>query len=192
MMPAPVTPIEEPQTEELRELYERLSEGGLGLGVLNIFKVIGHNPLLLRNYSRFGTTFFTNATMLSPRLREVAVLRIGQLTGSEYEFAQHVRIALMAGLTVEEIAGLQNYDETESFSDLDRAVIRYTDAVSALTGDVSDLARGLKRWLSERELMELTFAIGHWNMVARLLVPLEVALDEALVAELPAEWREWM
>ena len=29
-------------------------------------------------------------------------------------------------------------------------------------------------------------------MVARVLVPLEVELDEALVAELPAEWREWM
>ena len=40
--------------------------------------------------------------------------------------------------------------------------------------------------------MELTFAIGHWNMVARVLVPLEVELDEALVAELAAEWREWM
>jgi alkylhydroperoxidase family enzyme len=191
-MSAPVTPIEEPQTEELRELYERLSQGGLGLGVLNIFKVLAHSPLLLRNFASFGTTFFTNATMLAPRLREIAVLRIGQLTGSEYEFAQHVRIALAAGLTVEEIAGLQDYDETESFSELDRAVIKYTDAVTALSDDVSDLARGLKRWLSERELMELTLAIGSWNMVARLLIPLEVELDEALVAELPAEWREWM
>jgi alkylhydroperoxidase family enzyme len=187
-----VSLVEEPQTEELRELYERMSQGGLGLGVLNIFKVLAHNPLLLRNYARFGTTFFTNATSLSPRLREIAVLRIGQLTGSEYEFGQHVRIALMAGLTVEEIAGLQDYDETESFSELERAVIRYTDAVSSLAEDASEQARGLKRWLSEREIMELTFAIGHWNMVARLLVPLEVELDEALVAELPAEWREWM
>ena len=191
-MTKPVSLVEEPQTEEQHELYERLGQGGLGLGVLNIFKVLAHNPTLLRNYARFGTTFFTNATGLSPRLREIAVLRIGQVTGSEYEFAQHVRIALMAGLTTDEVAGLQNYDEVESFSDLERAVIRYTDAVSSLTDDVSDLARELKRWLSERELMELTFAIGHWNMVARLLIPLEVDLDEALVAELPAEWREWM
>jgi alkylhydroperoxidase family enzyme len=98
----------------------------------------------------------------------------------------------MSGLTIEEIAGLQNYDEVESFTDLERAVIKYTDAVSSLSEHVSELARGLRRWLSERELMELTFAIGHWNMVSRLLVPLEVELDEALVAELPAEWREWM
>ena len=191
-MNKPVSMIEEPQTEELRDLYERLSQGGLGLGVLNLFKVLAHNPPLLRNYLRFGTTFFGGDMALSPRLREIAVLRIGQLTGSEYEFAQHVRVALMAGLTVQEIAGLQDYDETESFSDLERAVIKYTDAVSSLSDDVSQQARDLKRWLSERELMELTFAIGHWNMVARVLVPLEVELDEALVAELPAEWREWM
>jgi alkylhydroperoxidase family enzyme len=187
-----VSMVEEPQTDELRELYERLSQGGLGLGVLNLFKVLAHNPALLRNYTRFGTTFFTNATALAPRLREIAVLRVGQLTGSEYEFAQHVRIALMAGLTVEEIAGLQEFEDTDLFSELERAVIRYTDAVSGLASDVADLARDLKRWLSEREVMELTFAIGHWNMVARVLVPLEVELDEALVAELPAEWREWM
>ena len=191
-MNKPVSMIEEPQTEELRDLYERLSQGGLGLGVLNLFKVLAHSPPLLRNYLRFGTTFFGGDMALSPRLREIAVLRIGQLTGSEYEFAQHVRVALMAGLTVQEIAGLQDYDETESFSDLERAVIKYTDAVSSLSDDVSQQARDLKRWLSERELMELTFAIGHWNMVARILVPLEVELDEALVAELPAEWREWM
>jgi alkylhydroperoxidase family enzyme len=187
-----VSMIEEPQTEELRDLYERLSQGGLGLGVLNLFKVLAHNPTLLRSYLRFGTVFFGDAMALSPRLREIAVLRIGQLTGSEYEFAQHVRVARMVGLSDEEIASLQDYDETELFSDLERAVIRYTDAVSSLSPDVSELGRGLKRWLSERELMELTFAIGHWNMVARVLVPLEVALDEALVAELPAEWREWM
>ena len=184
--------IEEPESEELRDLYDRLRQGGLGLGVLNLFKVLAHNPALLRSYLRFGTVFFGDAMALSPRLREIAVLRIGQITGSEYEFAQHVRIALMAGVTVEEIAGLQDYDETESFSDLERAVIKYTDAVSALSDNASELARGLKRWLSERQVMELTFAIGHWNMVARILVPLEVELDEALVAELPAEWREWM
>jgi alkylhydroperoxidase family enzyme len=191
-MTGPVSLIEEPQTEELKELYERLSQGGLGLGVLNLFKVLAHSPTLMRSYLRFGTTFFTDAVTLSPRLREIAVLRVGQLTGSEYEFGQHVRIALMAGIAVEEVAGLQDYDEGDLFSELERAVIRYTDAVSLPTPDASELARGLKRWLSERELMELTFAIGHWNMVSRILVPLEVPLDEALEAELPAEWREWM
>jgi hypothetical protein len=29
-------------------------------------------------------------------------------------------------------------------------------------------------------------------MVARVLVPLEVELDEALLAELPDEWRQWL
>jgi hypothetical protein len=34
--------------------------------------------------------------------------------------------------------------------------------------------------------------VGYWGLVARILVPLEVELDEALMGELPAEWREWM
>jgi len=184
--------IEQPDSDELRELYERLQQVIGGLGVLNIFKVIAHNPPLLRDWLRMATPLLTGGLTLSPRLREIAILRVAQLSRSEYEFAHHIRIARQAGLTLEEIAGLQDYDESELFSDLDRVVIAYTDAAGALAPDAPELARGLKRWLSDRELMELSFCIGHWGMLARVLVPLEVEVDEAIIAELPTEWREWL
>ena len=46
--------IEEPQTEELKDLYARLEQGGLGLGVLNIFKVMAHSPDLMRRLAPHG------------------------------------------------------------------------------------------------------------------------------------------
>ncbi len=195
-----ISKVDEPDSEELRELYDRLSQasGGLGLstlgfpGVLNIFKIIAHNPQLLRGWLRMATPLISGGLALSPRLREIAILRIAQLCRSEYEFAHHIRIAEGAGLGREEIAALQDYDESELFSELDRAVIAYTDAAGALAPDAPELARGLKRWLSDRELMELSFCIGHWGMLARVLVPLEVEVDEPLEAELPSEWREWL
>ena len=49
-----------------------------------------------------------------------------------------------------------------------------------------------RRWLSDRELLELSFCVGHWGMLARVLVPLEVPVDDALEATLPEGWREWL
>jgi alkylhydroperoxidase family enzyme len=184
--------VDEPDSEELRELYDRLSQTMPEIGVLNIFRVMAHNTQLLRGWLRMATPLLVGGLTLSPRLREIAILRVAQVCGSEYEFAHHIRIAQQAGLTEDEIASLQNYDESDHFSDLDRAVVRYTDAAANLDPNAPELARDLKRWLSDREILELSFCVGHWGMVARVLVPLEVELDEPLLAHLPEGWREWM
>ncbi len=189
---AVIAKIEQPDSDDLKDMYERLSQAGLGLGVLNIFKTVAHNPKLLRDWVRMATPLLTGGLTLSPRLRELAILRVGQVSGSEYEFGQHIRIALAAGISYEEMAALKDYDESGRFSELERAVIAYTDASARLDDGVADRARDLKRWLSDRELLELTFCIGHWSMVARVLVPLDVELDEALLTELPDEWRQWL
>jgi len=187
-----VPPIDKPEDPELQQLYERLDQASGGLGVLNIFKVFAHNPQILRNWLRLATPLLGGGLTLSPRLREIAILRVAQVCGSEYEFAHHIRIAQQAGLSEDEIASLQNYDESDHFSDLDRAVVRYTGAAATLSPDAPQLARELKRWLSDRELLELSFCVGHWGMLARVLVPLEVPVDDALEATLPDGWREWL
>jgi 4-carboxymuconolactone decarboxylase len=187
-----VSKVEEPDNDDLKQMYGALEKGALGLGVLNIFKVVGHNPRLLRNWARFGNTMLFGGLLLSDRLRELVILRIGQLCGSEYEFGQHIRIAKAAGISFEEMAALQDYADSDLFSELEHAVLAYTDACHRLDPDVADRARDLKRWLSDRELVELSFCIGHWGMVARVLVPLEVELDESLAEFLPENWQEWM
>ncbi len=186
--------VDEPEDEELRALYERMSEGGgIVPGVLNVFKTVAHNPRLLRAWMRMGTVLLApGGITLSPRLREIAILRIAQQCGSEYEFAHHIPIAKAVGLSEEEISSLQDFDDSPLFSELDRALIRYTDALASMSPDAPALARQMKRWLSDRELVELSFCIGHWGMVARVLVPLEVPVDESLEATLPQEWREWL
>jgi alkylhydroperoxidase family enzyme len=184
--------VEEPDSDELRELYERLSQTMPEIGVLNIFKAMAHNPQLLRGWLRMATPMLAGGLTLSPRLREIAILRVAQVCGSEYEFAHHIRIAQQAGLSEDEIVSLQNYDESDHYSDLDRAVVRYTDSCANLAPAAPDLARELKRWLSDRELLELSFCVGHWGMLARVLVPLEVPVDDALEASLPEGWREWL
>jgi len=189
---AVIARIEQPDSDDLKDMYGRLAQAGPGPGVLNIFKTVAHNPKLLRDWVRMATPLLMGGLTLSPRLRELAILRVGQVSGSEYEFGQHISIAKAAGVSYEEMAALKDYGESDCFSDLERAVIAYTDACARLGAGAADRARDLKRWLSDRELLELSFCIGHWGMLARVLVPLEVELDEALLDELPPEWRQWL
>jgi alkylhydroperoxidase family enzyme len=185
-----VSKVDSPEDPDLRQLYERLSQNPIGN--LNIFRVMAHNPRMLRDWLRMASPLLTGSLSLEPRLREIAILRVAQNAGSEYEFGQHISIARTAGLTDEEMAALQEYESSEAFSELERALIRYVDAVSQFAADASDRARELKRWLSDREVVELSFVIGHWTMLACVLVPLEVELDEHIEATLPEGWREWL
>lgn len=182
--------VENPEDEDLRRIYGRLAQGPMGN--LNIFKTMAHSPRLMHDWLRMASPLLANGLLLSPRLREIAVLRVAQNSRSEYEFGQHIPIARGVGLEDEDFAALKDFESSDRFSDLERALIRYVDAVSSFTAEAPELARALRQWLSDRELLELSFVIGHWTMVACVLVPLEVELDEHVEATLPEGWREWL
>ena len=91
---APLAPEEMPA--EIAEMF-----GDFPL--LNIFRTIAHHPELMKRWMVFGNHVLGNSS-LSPRDRELAILRVGSRCRSGYEWSQHVRIALDAGLSEEEIA----------------------------------------------------------------------------------------
>jgi AhpD family alkylhydroperoxidase len=125
---------------------------------------------------------------LEPRLRELAILRLFQLTRCEYGFAHHVRIAKDLGVSDAEIGALGQYEMSEHFSKLEKLALRYTDAVTRLLEEAPSLAEELKRELSEQEAFELTFCIANWNLMAHLLLPLRVELEPAAREYLPDGW----
>jgi AhpD family alkylhydroperoxidase len=184
---AAVSTIEAPPTDDLRAFYERIERTSRGLGVLNVFKVMAHTPDLMQSWWSMMAVLFTRLE-LSPRLRELAILRLFQLTHCAYGFAHHVRIGHDIGITDDEIAALGSHAESSSFSPLEKLVLRYTDAVTQLRDDAPAIAGELAAHLSERELVELTFCISNWNLMAHLLLPLEVEVEEPVRALLFAGW----
>ena len=184
---AAVTPIETPPTDQVRAFYERIERTSRGLGVLNIFKVMAHTPELMESWWAMMALLLSRL-QLAPRLRELAILRLFQLTRSEYGFAHHVRIGHDVGLTDEDIAALALYAESARFSALDKLVLRYTDAATRLDAGAPAIAQELRAHLSEREVVELTFCIANWNLMAHLLQPLEIELEPAARQYLPERW----
>ncbi len=159
---------------EVQEIYGRVE--GHGARILNLYKALAHNPHLLLNFMRLGNALLTK-TELSPKLRELAILRIAKLAGSEYEWTQHYPIALEVGVSHEQAEALPHWRESTIFSKEERAVLQYTDEVAQNVMVNDGTFDTLKQYLSERSIVELTLSIGHWGMVARLLVPLQVDID---------------
>jgi len=180
--------IEEPAGDELRELYGALERASQGLGVLNIFKVMAHSPELLAAWWRMMAVALTRLE-LPARYRELAILRAFQITGGAYGFAHHVRVGKQAGISDAQIAALARAETSAEFDARERLVLRYTDAVTRFDPAAPAIAAEVKREFSERQLVELTFCIANWNMMAHLLEPLQVEIEPAMLEYLPAGWR---
>ena len=165
---------EDQASSEVKEIYSNIKRNGAK--VLNLYRVLAHNPRVLLNFMRLGNSLLVG-TELSPKLRELAILRVAKLAGSEYEWAQHYSIALELGINQEQIQTISHWSTSTKFSEMERAVLQYTDEVAQNVGVRDETFRALQRYLNERGIVELTLSIGYWGMVARVLVPLQINID---------------
>jgi 4-carboxymuconolactone decarboxylase len=159
---------------DVKEIYDRIEKNGAR--IINLYKALAHNSRVLQNHLQLGNALLSR-TKLSPKLRELAILRIAKLTRSNYEWAQHYPVALETGVSKAQAGAVSSWQDSALFSDEERAVLRYTDEVSQQVGVTNDTFTTLKQYLDEQCIVELTVAIGYWGMVARVLVPLQVDMD---------------
>ncbi len=160
----------------VKEIYDRIEKNGAR--VLNLYRAAAHSPAVLLNFARLGNALLAR-TRLSPKLRELAILRVAGLTGSEYEWTQHQAIARQAGVSPQQIEAVSCWKDSADFNAEERAVLQYTDEVAQQVTVKDETFAELRRDLDEQCTVDLTLAIGFWGMVARLLVALQVDIVAA-------------
>ncbi len=104
---------------------------------------------------------------LSPRDRELAILRTGWLLQAPYEWNAHVNIGKrLAGMSSEEIERITIGSTAPGWSDDDRAVLQAAEELfaDAMISDATWTA--LARRLDQKQLLELPVLIGQYTGVA--------------------------
>jgi 4-carboxymuconolactone decarboxylase len=158
---------------------------------MHIFTTLGRaDPELFRRWLGFGGALLDGT--LPGRLRELVIVRTAARFDGRYEWAQHLALAEVQGVTPAELAALSNGEagslEALAWSPLERAALRAVDetaddgAVSDATWDV------LEDLLRESELIELLMLIGHYLMLTTVLRSLRLRLEpraEALARLVP-------
>lgn len=146
---------------------------------LNALGTLAQHPALTRAFNTFnGHVQF--ATTLSPRQRELLILRVAAVRQSAYEWAQHVVLAGDAGMSADEIARVADASGAAEWSDLERAMLAAVDELieDATIGD--DTWAVLARELDHRQLMDLVFTVGAYDLLAMAFRSFGVELDTDL------------
>lgn len=163
-------------SDEVQKILRPNVEQG---SVFNIFKTLAHHPDLLRRWLVFGNHVLFKST-LPPRERELVILRIGWLCEAEYEWAQHVKIGKDAGLTDVEIERIKAGPNVRGWNEPDTLLLRATDELRR-DAFISDATwKGLSAHFDTKQLMDVVFAVGQYNLVSMALNTLGVQLDDGL------------
>jgi alkylhydroperoxidase family enzyme len=175
---ARVSLIDEAHAVEHSDLIAKI-KGARGGRLINIYRLMLHSPALanawfdLNQAVRYGTE-------IDGQSREIAVIRVAILNKVEYVLRAHgPAYALKEGLTAEQVQALADWHGSNLFSDKQRALLAYTDAMTRAIDVPDTIFNELKKHFTERQTVELTLLIGAYNMLTRFLKALKVDPEPA-------------
>jgi 4-carboxymuconolactone decarboxylase len=148
----------------------------------NIFRTLAHNPAALSAFLVWGNQVLSEANSLTPRQRELAILRTGWNCRAGYEWAQHCVIGRNAGITDAEIAAVKLGPDAPGWDPLDTALLRACDELT-VDHHVSDATWAALAPLGDQGRMDLVATIGQYTMVSMMLNSFGVQLDPGLRAD---------
>jgi len=163
-----------PSAEFEPKLAKRLEE--LWGRPVNLYRALGNHPALVAAWTEFANSIRHESR--TPRvLRELMILRSGQLQRSEYEWAQHLKMARKAGVREAQIESLANWRDSKEFDARERAALLLTEAVTAGAVSDADYAE-VSKIFSHSEYVELCITAAFYCMVGRMLDAMRVELDD--------------
>jgi AhpD family alkylhydroperoxidase len=168
-MPGVSDPPEDPI---LAELYARIrAQRG---HVLNIHRVAGHAPKLLRATAAF-TAAMRNEASVPRDLQELVIMRVAQVNHSAYEQSVHRSIAIACGASAEKVEAVASWRDSRLFDARERAALGYVEQ-AARSGEVDDTTFAvLSKAFSPQEIVELTAIIAWYVGNSRLVRALRIA-----------------
>ena len=139
--------------------------------VSNLFRVLRTTPALLGPYLEMLHALW-NESGLDPQIRELVILRTAALSGSEYLWNNHVRVARELGISDVRIAAVNRWksSETAHFDDRERAVFAFVDALAHPGGDTRHFRRLVARYLSNEAINGLEMLAGFYRMTANITI----------------------
>ena len=161
--------------QQVAELFAKMEAHGAP--VMNLWKMAAHSPSTLAHMVRLGNALLAKTT-LDARLRELAILRMAAILDCEYEIRAHSMFGKEVGLTDEQMADVKDWENSGLFDETERAVLRFTDEVTRAARVSDETFSDLAKHLEPGMMVELALAIGFYGMLARILLPFEVDLND--------------
>jgi len=146
---------------------------------INLYRALVHSPEGLRSFRTLGG-FIRDHSRLDPRLREMAILQVGYLARSAYEYAHHIEIGRSFGVSDADIRAIA--DETAGrptgLEPLAKAVLRGAREMSLDPALSDETFAAVRQGLDHECLCDLVITIAFYNGVVRLLAALQIDVED--------------
>jgi len=141
----------------------------------NLHKLLVNSPDMARAFNGVGN-YIRFKSKLDPRLRELAILQVGWLEQSEYEFTHHVKIGKGFGVTDDDIAGMMAETEgkASSLEPLARTILKGAREMARELAMSEATFAEIKRHLSDEEMVDLVLTIAFYCAVVRVLATMKI------------------
>ncbi|MGA2835572.1 MAG: carboxymuconolactone decarboxylase family protein [Acidimicrobiales bacterium] len=147
---------------------------------LNALGMLAHHPELATAYHHFnGHVLF--ASTITPRQRELLVLRVAVLRDAAYEWAQHAVLAGDAGISGAELEHVRSGPGDGSWSPFEAALLAAADELVRDARLSDGTWATLSGELDTRQLIDVVFTVGAYDLLAMAFRTFDVELDDDLV-----------
>ena len=158
---------------------------------INVFSMLAHADTLVKPVMKLGGAILAKTT-LDPKLRELALLHAVKLEGGDYEWVQHVPVALNLGATQAQIDALERGDDAAAcFSAAEKAALRLTREVVVQVRSSPEALAQARTHYSDREIVELIVMAGFYIMLARLTETTGVENEPSIADKMLADIDAW-
>jgi AhpD family alkylhydroperoxidase len=140
--------------------------------------VFANSPDVFEHAVR-GFALYRGPRKLDPVLRELGQTRVGWANGSQFVFSQHCKSLRGLGVSEERIAAIPSWQAADCYSKQERAVLAYADCLALQAGRTPDgVFEALKAFLSDEQILELTYIVCLYDMHAVMSRALRTEFDD--------------
>ena len=145
---------------------------------ISLNKALANSPKAARAFSGLGG-YIRYGSKLDPRLRELAILQVGWLARSPYEWSHHVKLGHDFGVSDGDVQAL--IDDTAGkptgLDALSKLVLRAAREMTVEGAMAEATFAALQAELGNEQVVDLTLAIGFYSAVVRVLATLQIDVE---------------
>ena len=175
---------------ETKAAYEEIKHDWGGM-LFTDWRPLGRSPNIMVAAHKlfFNLQGERGGSLTDVRDKELVAIKTSHMNGCDYCLGHNVDFGQTVGLSLEQIqaACATNYAESDVLSERQKALLRWTEAITRNTAEEDDKAfAAMKEHYSDAEIAELTLMSGLFNMWNRFTRALQIELEPRAQRELAA------
>lgn len=143
---------------------------------MHLLTTLGRHRMLFRSFLPYSGVLLNWGKLAKPD-KELVILRVGHLRGSEYELQQHRRLARTRGIDTALQAKIFEGPDADGLSERYRALVKATDEFVLDRVVSPETWAALADHFDRKQLIEICFLAGQYDMLAATIATLQPPLD---------------